>query len=269
MRLDDEEVNKLLAAIALMATAKPNMVLRMDDPVGMAVEVVDEVNRLRVALRSYNRGSMKASSAANSAGGTFNFTTLAELSGDITLQSLTAGSVTLAGGGAIDGVGNLFDETNLYLLSLNSPSLDYNDGVLTVKEGTVDLVDLNLLGTESNNRIPSITYPTGGNDIIHLPDDMPSNTVIVLSEAGYYDLPILTEDNYLDQEKTGQTYTILLSNNVPVTLATSHSFWTTGSLLPTELGLSQAGTAVQLTVYDRAYMVQNLSECTIVYGGYY
>lgn len=78
MRLDDEEVNKLLAAIALMATAKPNMVLRMDDPVGMAVEVVDEVNRLRVALRRYNRGSMKASSAANSAGGTFNFTTLIE-----------------------------------------------------------------------------------------------------------------------------------------------------------------------------------------------
>ena len=62
MRLDDEEVNKLLAAIALMATAKPNMVLRMDDPVGMAVEVVDEVNRLRVALRAATTGSMKASS---------------------------------------------------------------------------------------------------------------------------------------------------------------------------------------------------------------
>lgn len=64
MRLDDEEVHKLLQAIALMATAKPDMVLRVDDPVGMAAEVVAEVKRLRAALESSTAttGSMKAAS---------------------------------------------------------------------------------------------------------------------------------------------------------------------------------------------------------------
>ncbi len=36
MRLYNEETNKLLQAIGLMATAKPDMVLRIDDPIGMA-----------------------------------------------------------------------------------------------------------------------------------------------------------------------------------------------------------------------------------------
>jgi hypothetical protein len=44
------EVSQLYQALGLMSTIKPSMLVRIDDPIGMAEEVVREVDQLRAEL---------------------------------------------------------------------------------------------------------------------------------------------------------------------------------------------------------------------------
>lgn len=48
------EIERLREAIGLMTTAKPSMVMRADDPIGMAQEVVAEVERLREVAKLWD-----------------------------------------------------------------------------------------------------------------------------------------------------------------------------------------------------------------------